>query len=206
MAGPSLSKERKVGPDGAAYCVDADDFERILKKEKPRSNCGVIPPGTTTFVTVTKEIGDMSAGLGIADGINDGKPIHILFVGKTAEAPRSFDTRQFKRVDAPDIRNTPEKWIGRDIEIRNVNVYWVADDDVRFLTNSSLTIFGSKVQGADADFLRENCETQREAASSKCRANIRFSYSWHGEDNPGGLAKRVVIKTSDVMAIRQRPR
>lgn len=106
-----------------------------------------------------------------------------------------FSARSFKRIDPSDVRATPEKWVGRDIEFASVRVYWVADDDLRVLTPVGMTLFGRAPSGdaADVAYLRENCETSKEADSNKCRVRVRFSYTQHKTDMPGGLAKRTVL-------------
>lgn len=102
------------------------------------------------------------------------------------------------------MRATPDKWKGRDIEFRNVNVYWVDDDDVRLITSDSLTVFARGVRGG-AQF-KDKCETAKEALSSKCRATIRFSYDVYDVDQPSGLMKRTVLVTfnAELIAVGKR--
>ena len=116
--------------------------------------------------------------------------------------------RNFKSIDPDDVRNTPGKWAGRDIEFASVQVYWVDDNDVRLLTHSALTVFAKSLTGslADVAHFRANCETAKESNLPSCRARLRFSYSRHSEDMPTGLRKRTVIVTDNAELIRQGPR
>jgi hypothetical protein len=112
--------------------------------------------------------------------------------------------RTFKTISPSDVRATPSKWQGRDIEFRNVYVYWVDDDDIRLVTSDSLTVFAKRVRGGEQ--LKDKCETAKEALSSKCRAAVRFSYYSYDVDQPSGLAKRTVLMTLDAELIVNRKR
>ncbi|MET3892805.1 hypothetical protein ABIE41_003881 [Bosea sp. OAE506] len=117
-----------------------------------------------------------------------------------AVAPAPFSARTFKRIDPADVKNTPDKWVNRDIEFASVRVYWVADNDLRILTNDSMTLFGRAPLGdpADVAYLRENCETSKEADTAKCRVRVRFNYTEHRTDMPGGMFKRTVLVAPQV--------
>jgi hypothetical protein len=201
-----------VPSTGAMFCQDSNDISRLVLKQTPLKSCGVIQPGKMILSLNMKEEAGIKGGIGIADGINEGKPFTFIMTEEVAGPTKSStkktfsDARQFKAVSPSDVRNTPGKWVGRDIEFSNVNVYWVSDDDVRFITKTSLTIFAESVQGEDVDFLRKNCETEKEAFSGQCRVNVRFSYQTHSEDSPTGIAKRTVIMTDDVMVFRVKGR
>lgn len=146
----------------------------------------------------------------------DGRPVAFMTFDKSAEvavAPTRTEVppassanapRTFKLVSLEDVRNTPAKWQGRDIQFARVQVYWVGDDDVRFLTKSSLTLFGSGVRGdpKGVAFLKENCETSCEADMAKCTVTVKFSYKRHGEDSPNGLMKRTILVSDDIEIAR----
>lgn len=110
----------------------------------------------------------------------------------------------FKAVDPRDVQATPDKWKDRGIQFNKVQVYWVADDDVRILTGTNLTLFARNVIGPPeaVRFFKQECETSREAFSGKCRAAVRFSYFRHGEDQPNGYQKRVVLQSKDLEFVR----
>lgn len=124
------------------------------------------------------------------------QPIAAAVPKPSAPPPTiSFSARSFKRIDPADVKNTPDKWVGRDIEFASVRVYWVADDDLRVLTTDGMTLFGRAPLGdpADVAYLRENCETSKEADSNKCRVRVRFNYTEHRTDTPGGMFKRTIL-------------
>lgn len=117
--------------------------------------------------------------------------------------PAAIDA-SYKTVDPRDVQATPDKWKDRGIQFNRVQVYWVADDDVRILTGTSLTLFARNVVGPPeaVRFFKQECETSREALSEKCRAAVRFSYFRHGEDQPNGYQKRVVLQSNDLEFVR----
>lgn len=216
LAGPALSEDVTIGSDGSLFCLDADEMTEIVKAvvagkaPPPMKSCSVLPAGTKVSTVKTEEL---TKGVKIAVGIvQDGpmakKPGVMILAGATApagaaEKPTSWG-RTYKRVSASDVRNTPNKWSGRDLEFTNVNVYWVDNDDVRFITDKGVVVFASDVRGANADreFYKGGCETEAEAFSKKCRATIRFKYDRFQEDNPSPLMKRTVLQTADLEVIR----
>jgi hypothetical protein len=194
-------------------------------------DCGLLYPGDDGSLLTLQVENDRLSGRIILREKGKGQPVHFFTVttylaivaAPASAAPSSPSVappaakkeepaaRSFKVVSPADVRNTPDKWIGRDIQFSRVNVYWVADDDVRFLTGVNLTLFGEDVRG-DAKtitHLKENCETSREANSGKCVVNVKFKYTRHGEDSPGGLYKRTVLSSDDIeveLTARQRRR
>lgn len=121
-----------------------------------------------------------------------------------APAPAKPAPKTYKRVDVTDVMATPGKWVDRDIEFASANVYWVADDDLRILTSINMTLFGRAATGSPADlaYLKENCETAKEAQSAKCRVRVRFAYNRHTEDKPNGFSKRTVLASPTVELVR----
>ncbi len=200
-----------VPTKGAVYCIDPDDIIKMAAGQKANGTCGVIPGGSKIAAVGVQTTNGITGGYGIVDGINNGKAVAFVFSQEDAnqaapEKKAPFEARTFKRVSPADVEATPDKWKNRDIEFQNVNVYWVSDDDVRFVTSANVTVFASDVQGENVAFYRDNCETAKEAFSSKCRVTIRFSYAWHGEDNPSSRSTRTVLKTTDIQIQRRGPR
>lgn len=197
-----------AGGSGSFYCEDGADIIKMIESAaKGRGatlgdTCKPIVPGTKIDATSVNWIDDLAVGRGEVDGKKD-----VAFIARKQTPMPTSEGRTYKRVSSVDVRNSPDKWAGRDIEFRNVSIYWVDDDDVRVLTDSSLTLFARNPRGSEVDFFKANCETQAEALASKCRASVRFRYDKHGEDSPGGLAKRTVLVSSDVEIVRaSRPR
>lgn len=112
--------------------------------------------------------------------------------------------KTYKRIDVTDVMATPDKWVDRDIEFASANVYWVADNDLRILTSINMTLFSRAATGTDAElaYLKENCETAKEAQSAKCRVRVRFAYNRHSEDKPNGFSKRTVLASPTVELVR----
>lgn len=207
-----LADQIVAGKSGAIICKDASELfaasEAALKGNTISNDCEFLPAGTEINSIFVKAEGALRVGLGDAKK-PDGKTRSGAFLVTVEDAstkppaPASAD-RVFKVVSPIDVLATPSKWIGRDIEFRNVRTYWVADDDVRFITGTDLTLFGRSVRGPEAGikFLRENCETQQEMFMAKCRVNVRFSYQKHGEDTPNGFRKRTVLISDDIEIAR----
>jgi hypothetical protein len=215
LTGYGLASEIIVGSKGGFYCTDADDMQKVIiealqgkMKDVPKS-CKMLTPGQKIDV-IKKE--DISSEVVMGVGKIAEIPTPVIFSLSTSStinnAPRSSEGREFKRVSPSDVRNTPAKWAGRDIQFSNVQIYWVADDDVRIITNDSVTLFASTIRGLESDisFLRKNCETEKEALSRLCRANVRFSYNEHSTDQPTGIFKRTVLQSNDVELIRIKSR
>lgn len=221
----SYGAEFVFGRNGGLFCLDKNALDSFAAIELYRtingmqdlgptpSGCGAIQPETTANVSDFAKDGVRVSGTAVSPKLADGKP--VFFVALEANtSPAAASTainstptpapveakRTYKIVGPEDVRNTPSKWIGRDIQFERVRVYWVADDDVRFLTRANLTLFGEDVRGdpQTLDFLRANCETAREVDMSKCVVSIKFRYTRHGEDNPGGLMKRTVLASDDI--------
>ena len=172
--------------------------------------CDQIPDGTRIVADNVKRVNGFISGSGTANDFRKGMAFAFFgFAESIPPAGASSPTppeptkpaptyvppipRSFKVVSPSDVRATPDKWKGRDIEFRNVNVYWVDDDDVRLITSDSLTVFARSVRGGEQ--FKDKCETAKEALSSKCRATIRFSYDVYDVDQPSGLMKRTVLVT-----------
>lgn len=88
----------------------------------------------------------------VKQSIENGPPAASANPASAPARPATVTTQaaadEFKLVDPNDVRNTPEKWQGRKIQFNNVRVYWVADNDVRIITNTSLTLFARAVLAA----------------------------------------------------------
>lgn len=224
IAGATLAAEFTVPPRGGLYCESVDDITKFMiaaqraekTGEKPTlpAGCGVLFPGQAGEILDLKRTGEFVTGRMIIKGVAGGRPIAFFSIEKAnEEAPKPpppipTGPRNYKVVSPADVRNSPDKWEGRDIEFKRVNVYWVGDDDVRFITRESLTLFAVDVKGDPAalSFLRENCETEREALSGKCAVSVKFRYFKHSEDNPGGLFKRTVLLSNDLIVERSERR
>lgn len=219
--GHAAGAGKTFGPNGALYCANKAALDAFSAVELyrtingmqdlgvPPPGCGTIQPGEAGVVSDVTRDGMRIAGMIVLAKFAGGMPVHFVALEKAP--PEAAPTapavaapppvkRVFKVVGPEDVRNTPKKWEGRDIRFERVRVYWVADDDVRFLTRANLTLFGEDVRG-DARtiaFLKENCETSREADMAKCVVSVNFRYTRHGEDNPGGLMKRTVLATDDI--------
>ena len=224
MAGPDFAAEFTVPSSGALYCENSDDITKIVVEatkaqrtgEKPKlpAGCGMLAPGQVGEIVELKRTDGFIGGRLVVKGVSGGRPIAFFAVDKdesdSTKTPPPIPTgpRAYKVVSPADVRNSPEKWQGRDIEFKRVNVYWVGDDDVRFITRELLTLFAVDVKG-DPDalsFLRENCETEREALSGKCVVSVKLRYFKHSEDNPGGLFKRTVLLSNDLVVERSERR
>lgn len=186
LAGASLAalttSARAVDVTECALMLEADEarlacYDRIimgemkkLKEEKP----GVTPAVNATIAS----------------------PAPLAAAAPLPAAPAApAAPKSYKRIDPADVRATPEKWVNRDLEFATANIYWVADDDLRVLTKDNMTLFGLSPAGSPEDiaYLKDNCETSKEAQTSKCRVRVRFSYVRHSEDSPGGMFKRTVL-------------
>lgn len=205
--GSAQAEKVYAGSRGGFSCEDQNDVivtaaGRLKAADFPLGkSCSAIEPYTTIDAIKSDALNDETTfGVGTIKGGDK-----IIFVVYRDVIPVTSHGRTFKRVSPVDVRNTPSKWKGRDIEFASVNVYWVADDDVRLLT-TALTVFATKVRGSAVEFLRKECETQAEAVSSKCRVMARIKYAEHDEDKPDGFSSRTILKTADVELIRNAAR
>lgn len=214
-----FAEEIIIGSKGGVSCDDPKDLEHMIASAATGKNitssgsCRMLPKGTKIETIKYEKIGDgIIMGIGKIIGTINNKDV-IIFTSFIEEIQNTSTTkskqekqltRSFKLVSPTDVKNTPTKWMERDIEFTSINVYWVEDDDVRILTGTTLTLFAKKVIGSESDikFLKNNCETANESSSRKCKAKVRFSYSEHSEDMPSGIRKRTVIISDDVELIR----
>lgn len=211
-ASTSVSAQTVTIPaSGSLFCEDPKIMLQIvmatLMGAKPDNfeSCFTLKGGTQIAADKMEQMSDsVRLGIGkISDGPSAGKSGAFIMVSETQAKPVEKPTswgRTFKRISPNEVRNAPTKWEGRDIEFRNVNVYWVDDNDVRFVTEARVTLFAKEVRGANADreFLRANCETEDEALSRKCLVTVRFKYDEHDVDQPTGIVKRTVLRSADV--------
>jgi hypothetical protein len=178
--------------------------------------CSSIPAGTRILGDNVRRVNGFISGDGVANSFRNGVAFAFFGIAEPQQSPAAAappaaappapppvyvppPPRVFKVISPSDVRATPDKWQGRDIEFRNVNVYWVDDDDIRITTSDSLTVFVKRVRGGGQ--LKDKCETVKDAVSSKCRATVRFSYQAYDVDQPSGLAKRTVLVTNDAELI-----
>lgn len=200
---------------GALRCDTVDDLQAFLTKsltgeKADASKCAVIEKGAVIDVIWINAASGMRTGMATSPAINGGKPFAVLSpeaaaAETPAAQPKAADeTRVYKQVSPADVAATPTKWMGRDLEFKTVQVYWVDDDDVRLLTSQMMTIFVQRPRGSasDVEYFRKNCETSKEATSPKCRARVRFNYSDYGTDKPNGYMLRTVLKSSDAVLTR----
>jgi hypothetical protein len=222
VSGPAMAENYIVGVKGGMYCKTPDDLTNQIAAAMNGSHesfpgCGMLKPGALISTTVLNKIKGLVGGQGTSPGVLAGGDFAFTAVDEevgavsapsprpaTAKAPAGDSTRSYKVVGYDDVRASPAKWLGRDLAFRAVQVYWVEDNDVRFITNSMVTVFGKNIVAPtkDIEYLRANCETSKEAFSSKCRATIHFSYSNFDEDHPTPLVKRLVIMSDDIAVIR----
>ena len=211
-----------IPADGSLFCENTEHMMKIvmaaLVGQKPDKfdSCIVLRGGTKIAASKVEKMASGAFDLGVGtvlDGTLAGKTGAFLMVAAASEKPVERPTswgRTFKRISPNEVRNAPTKWEGRDIEFRNVNVYWVDDNDVRFVTDHRVTLFARDVRGAhgDREFLKANCETEDEALSRKCLVTVRFKYDEHDVDQPTGIVKRTVLRSADVEVerIQQRRR
>lgn len=212
------------------YCESDKDLNAFISSYVVQGNrivpagCGVIQEGGKAKLLIITVDNDKLLGQALIDGRQPATPVVFFTVATTrlalvdadsigrvltpstpvavrpSEKPVGEPQKEFKTISPRDVRNTPDKWVGRDIRFTNVNVYWVDDEDIRILTGSNLTLFSVRALRGDprtVEQFKRNCETEREATSPKCRTNVRFSYIRHSEDSPGGLFKRTVLITND---------
>lgn len=220
------------------FCENEQALDQFISsyvvqgKPEIHAGCGLIKAGENANLLIVVSDNEKLLGKAIVNGRQPATPV-VFFTVVTnplslslvgAEAPAAAPSlkaapaepvrmvepeKEFKTISPRDVRNTPGKWMGRDIRFANVQIYWVDDDDVRILTGANVTLFSLHPLKGDQSVVerfRQNCETEREATSSKCRANVRFSYIRHSEDSPGGLFKRTVLVTTDATIEQPQPR
>lgn len=226
ISAPAAAEKVYAGANGGVYCSSESDLIGTIsgRIKGLGPTCKSLPSFASIDARNFARTGNVSIG-----GGDFGESKNIFFVAihdvlpsaspappsstpiaaasrsqSTSEPPRSEvrGSRNAKRVSPGDVRNTPDKWVGRDIEFASTQVYWVADDDVRILTGTNLTLFAKAVRSDSLAHYRSECETENEARQTKCRAIVRFTYERHGEDSPNGLFKRTVLVSSDVELIR----
>jgi hypothetical protein len=222
FANPAVAEVYKLGSQGALYCETEEKLQAFMIKslsqsasEADKKGCGVLPPATVGSVGSLFKNGDITTGDISVEGINSGKSVSFLatqpleVVSASSSNAKKVDKTDFsgtfKVISPDDVRATPNKWVSRDIEFKNINVYWVDDNDVRFLTSTMLTLFSRNVSGSAVDiaYLKNNCETSKEATSSKCRVSVKFNYTQHSEDSPNGLSKRTILISDALMVVRK---
>ncbi len=196
-----------TGPKGGVFCSDERELLGMIliaamgDTPPPGKTCSVIKPGAVITTDKTTSV-NKGMVMGKGDVVENGTTRSGFFTVAIPGPKLTSDGRTFKRLKPADVRNAPSKWSGRDIEFAGVNVYWVDDDDVRIVTDQRLTIFATEVRGTDRDFFKQNCETEDEALSRKCKATVRFAYIEFDEDTPTGFIKRTVLKSDDVEIVR----
>lgn len=215
---PAAAVDHVISVNGGVFCRDAAQIESAIIalssgqniRGSHVSSCFALPPRITIDIESQTTIDGVQRGAATAYAPTGERVVGVfasLIAAQVKTTPRTPPpARSFKTVSPTDVRATPAKWVARDLEFSNVRVYWVDDDDVRFLTNASLTVFASAVRG-DARLvsaLKSGCETAKETELARCRVAIRFSYNLHGEDKPNGYLTRTVIETDDVEVIQKR--
>lgn len=198
-----------VGSKGGLFCSDPEQMMAIVMatltktKQPAMDSCRVMSPGTKLDAQKVEKLdADITLGIGKIVGSAVENDTGAFMLVSTAPEPPPAHNRSFKRVSPNDVRNSPDKWQGRDIEFVDVQVYWVSSDDVRVLTKTNVTLFAGKTRSADNSYFSSACETEDDATSRKCRATVRFRYHAYGEDNPSGILKRTVLRSDDVEIIK----
>jgi hypothetical protein len=219
IANPATADMYKIGEKGVVYCETLERLSAfavdVLKSrasgiKADERGCGSLKPSTVVDVVHMTSVDGVSHGLLKSEQAFGGKPVYFISnssLDKVSNSPivNNDFAEQFKTISPSDVRATPSKWVGRNLEFKNVSVYWVEDDDVRFVTTDLLTLFAKKVQGstADIEYLKNNCETLREVVSGKCRVSVKFNYTEHDTDNPTSSSNRTVLTASEVFVTRR---
>jgi hypothetical protein len=172
----------------AGQIIEADD---LLRRNQVTSGSGRV-------VLLSGNKGDV-VYFAVSEG--DDEPFWNVTPAAAATpiAPPAIPPKTYKIVSPDDVRASPSKWEGRDIEFKSVKIYWVDDNDVRVLTNSFVALFVINPTGSqkDLDFFKNNCDTVKSIDRKQCRAHVRFSYESYEIDNPSGLVKRTVLIADD---------
>lgn len=114
-----------------------------------------------------------------------------------APAPETT-AKTFKVVDVSDLYVGPNKYAGRDIEVRNLKCYFADKDDYRCIAPGTyVAIFTKTVEPALArQWMEDKCDQIKTAVtSSRCTFHLRFTYTSDDFDNDvvSGMQQRVVI-------------
>jgi hypothetical protein len=108
--------------------------------------------------------------------------------------------QEYRVVDTADVRVSPNKFKGKNIELRGMNCYYSDDDDYR-CTDGTVTVF-AKAATSESNWLEKNCDTMKKFMSAQCKATVRFSYDEVTEDLLSGYKTRTILQTDTVTVIR----
>lgn len=220
VGAPAAAETITAGSGGGFWCLSEEDFAGTVagkydaSKDKLGPSCRKIASGAAVEASLAEKKPGLAYGVGRFDG-KESMPFLVFQDEASAQQPAAtakapadvpFDAkRAFKRVSPADVRNSPDKWQGRPIEFADVQVYWIDDKEVRVLTKTNVTLFlGKYVANDDMKHFSQECETEAEALSKKCRATVRFVYSKHLEDNPTSSMTRTVLISRDAELTRKR--
>lgn len=136
----------------------------------------------------------------------------------TNEAKTSASTKEviaakpteFKRTDAVDLQITPNKYVGRGVEVVGFQCFHADKDEFRCIhPTATLMVLTVKVQPAlEQASIEDVCGSIKTAVTSpKCRRTLRFVPLKAENDKIDGYRSRTVILAAEVEVVQAaRPR
>jgi hypothetical protein len=126
--------------------------------------------------------------------------VAAMLVVSAAEAE---EPKAYRVVDAADVFLAPNKFLGKDIEIRGVYCYFADVDDYRCITSGDGPVIFTKAIEADEGrkLVEENCDTIKKATGAKCRVTVRLNYDGVDRDELSDRKTRVILRPASVTVI-----
>jgi len=117
---------------------------------------------------------------------------------------------EFKRTDASDLEITPNKYLGRGVEVVGFQCFHADKDEFRCIhPKATLLVMTLKVTpSAEQSALEDSCGSIKTAVTSpKCRRTLRFVPLKADNDKIDGYRSRTVILAAEVEVVpAARPR
>lgn len=108
----------------------------------------------------------------------------------------------FKVVDVADLGVGSRKYVGKNIEVRNVHCYYADTNDYRCTAGGGVAIFIKSIGSlASRNWVETNCDALKIAmTSNKCVMTLLFNYSADDVDQDvvSGYVRRTIISPASV--------
>ena len=119
----------------------------------------------------------------------------------TKDMINKINANEYAVVDPKDLQLGPKKFIGRPIELKNMQCYYADINEYRCWSSgsASVTIFSPKiVDGPENAKFDDVCGKSKNTSGPACRRTIRLVPKEWDEDQPSAFGKRTIIRTPQI--------
>lgn len=118
----------------------------------------------------------------------------------TKQAVQAFAPGDYRPVDPKDLQLGPRKFIGKPIELRNMQCFYADINEYRcWARGAGMTVFATTIIDYPAkDKFDDFCGRQKNADTAACRKTLHIVPEEWSQDQPSAFGKRTLITVKEL--------